>query len=447
MEEYCVFHNKGDCGDHTAARKSGLYEISSLQLSVNKQLEKIRFYPEQNVSEVQLISNRSEQDISNVKGMICAFHRFKYGTFWQPSRRCAHPDHIVHPAKKKETVRMASWKVYLHWNMIFPSFPMGGMLCSKHRVIDVNQGAEIGNENHSEETADPDYQPPTGSLCMNEIERDQCKQQMRTFTETAAPDMSPLKFQIISPVSKLSKSSIYYAKRKYKEAKTNFKKKFCENFAPQQGKELKIVLSSSSSSECENDIPESLQHILQAYESAGNKKTKVLILSVLSPNDLSKHDIMHFFKCTKYEIDKARQWRSTYGPGAFEVPEKTTRRKLDIQKCEHFLHYLFESGAIQDVAYGASTLVYDSGEKQIIPQAILTAMKTHTILQYHQFCSEVNYTPLSKISLLHILKVLKPSQRHSLAGLDNTTVEGLEGFQMLQTIINECAPDLEKKTT
>lgn len=152
---------------------------------------------------------------------------------------------------------------------------------------------------------------------------------------------------------------------------------------------------------------------------------------------------MHFFKCTKYKIDKARQWRSTYGPGAFEVPEKTTRRKLDIQKCEHFLHYLFESAAIQDVAYGASTLVYDSGEKQIIPQAILTAMKTHTILQYHQFCSEVNYTPLSKSSLSHILKVLKPSQRHSLAGLDNTTVEGLEGFQMLQTIINECAPDLK----
>lgn len=109
---------------------------------------------------------------------------------------------------------------------------------------------------------------------------------------------------------------------------------------------------------------------------------------------------MHFFECTKYEVDKARQWRTTYGPGAFKVPEKTTKRKLDIHKCEHFLQI---SDAIQDVAYGASTLVYDSGEKQIVPRAILTAMKmkTHTILQYHQFCSEFNYTPLSKSSLLH----------------------------------------------
>lgn len=446
MDEHCVFYKKGDCGDHKVSRKSGLYQLSRLELSVNKQLEKIGFYPKQNVSEIQLISNRSLQDISAIEGVICAFHRFKYGTFWQPSRRCAHPEHRVHPAKKKETVRMASWKVYLHWNLIFPSFPMGGMLCSKHRIIGgVNHGAEMGDENESEETADPSYQPPAGILYMNEAEMDQRKQQMRTFTEAAAPDMSPIRFQITTPVAELSKSSIYYAKRKYKDAKNSFKKKFCENFAPGQGEELEKVLFSSSSSESESDVPESLNHILRAYESAVNSKTKILILSVLSPNDFSKSKIMHFFKCTKYEVEKARQWRSRYGPGTFEIPEKATRMKLDINKCEHFLHYLFESGAIQDVAYGASTLVYDSGEKQIVPQAILTAMKTHTILQYHQFCSEVNYTPLSKSSLLHILKVLKPSQRHSLAGLDNTTVEGLDGFQMLQIIINECAADFEKK--
>lgn len=66
---------------------------------------------------------------------------------------------------------------------------------------------------------------------------------MHTFTETAAPDMSPLKFQITSPVTELSKSNIYYAKRKYKEAKNNFKKKFCENLTLEQGKELEKVLS------------------------------------------------------------------------------------------------------------------------------------------------------------------------------------------------------------
>ena len=58
----------------------------------------------------------------------------------------------------------------------------------------------------------------------------------------------------------------------------------------------------------------------------------------------------------KYEVDKAPQWRSTYGLGAFEVLEKTTKMKLDIHNCEQVLHYQFESFAIKDALCGASTL-------------------------------------------------------------------------------------------
>lgn len=60
---------------------------------------------------------------------------------------------------------------------------------------------------------------------------------MHIFTEAAVLDMSPLKSQkITSPVTELSRSTLCYAKRKYKESKNNFKKKFCENFAPEQWK-------------------------------------------------------------------------------------------------------------------------------------------------------------------------------------------------------------------
>lgn len=49
-------------------------------------------------------------------------------------------------------------------------FSMGGMLCRKHSINDdVNHGAEIGDENHSEDKADPNNQP-VSVLYMNETE-------------------------------------------------------------------------------------------------------------------------------------------------------------------------------------------------------------------------------------------------------------------------------------
>lgn len=51
-----------------------------------------------------------------------------------------------------------------------------------------------------------------------------------------------------------------------KEAKNNFKKKFCGSFAPEKGKELQKVLSSFPSSEFESDVPESCEHIVRAIK-------------------------------------------------------------------------------------------------------------------------------------------------------------------------------------
>ena len=47
----------------------------------------------------------------------------------------------------------------------------------------------------------------------------------------------------------------------------------------------------------------------------------------------------------------------------FYVPEKQQfkRSRLDINKCEHFLDFVFNSGLLQDVAYGVTTIEFDSG--------------------------------------------------------------------------------------
>ncbi|XP_047137621.1 uncharacterized protein LOC124814116 [Hydra vulgaris] len=123
-----------------------------------------------------------------------------------------------------------------------------------------------------------------------------------------------------------------------------------------------------------------------------------------------------------------------FDPG--EIPEKKVfvRSSLDQTKCEHFLDFIFTSGILHDVAYGITKLKYDSGEEQKIVHAILTAKYSHAIMFYRKSCSENNYIPLSDSSLWKVLHAIKPSRRKSLAGLDDVTASGMNGFQTLQKL-------------
>ena len=101
---------------------------------------------------------------------------------------------------------------------------------------------------------------------------------------------------------------------------------------------------------------------------------------------------------------------------------------------------------LQDVAFGTTTLKYDTGEKQTMPRAILTAMKSHVIEEYKRFCSDLQMaSPLSDSALWKILRAIKSSQRHAMAGLDNLTADGLKGFFILSDTVKICDDLKERK--
>ena len=91
----------------------------------------------------------------------------------------------------------------------------------------------------------------------------------------------------------------------------------------------------------------------------------------------------------------------------------------------------------QDVAYGITNLTYSIGETHTIPHAVITASYKHIILYYLQYCQENQLIPLSQSTLCKILKELKPSQRKSLAGLDSTPADGLNGYSTLESIVKK----------
>ena len=96
------------------------------------------------------------------------------------------------------------------------------------------------------------------------------------------------------------------------------------------------------------------------------------------------------------------------------VKEKHTRLRLDITKAEHFLDYMFNSGLLQDVAYGVKRLKFDNGTNAKVANAVLTTKYSHAIMLYQNTCEASNYQPLSVQSLFRILRNIKPSQRKCL---------------------------------
>ena len=110
------------------------------------------------------------------------------------------------------------------------------------------------------------------------------------------------------------------------------------------------------------------------------------------------------FQCTKYQIDQARKWRANNETLTIPEREKLKRNKLDIKKCEHFLDFAFNSGLLQDVAYGVTTVNYESGYEEKIAHAVLTTKYSHTIALYQNFCITCQYQPLSESSLWRILR-------------------------------------------
>ena len=67
--------------------------------------------------------------------------------------------------------------------------------------------------------------------------------------------------------------------------------------------------------------------------------------------------------------------------------------------------------------------------------------KWHTINSYQIYCKPINQSVLSDSSLWKILKSIKPSQQHSLAGLDDTTCEGINGFISLMKCVAKVSTD------
>ena len=273
----CCFQSS-TCGEHKPSRLIGVFRCSDL----NEIVEDHKF------SEIQLIESRICKTL-NASSFICAFHRQKFGNYWQVPQRCLHPMHIN---SKKVSLHKSTREQYENINILYPGkFPIGSNLSATHRKLEYVT-ARPEEEPDDEEQYIPDFEKPEDSFSIDEA---------KTFIETVAPDISPVKWQFNKTrVHETSSSCIAYQKRKFKQSIEGYKKTYAELIAPGQENEFLIAMKSNSPSSGQSNLPDDIILLHEAYQAANSSRQRMMILSAIPPEKHSKESIMNMFEnCTR----------------------------------------------------------------------------------------------------------------------------------------------------
>ena len=114
------------------------------------------------------------------------------------------------------------------------------------------------------------------------------------------------------------------------------------------------------------------------------------------------------FNCSLYEINQACKMISQSEGLLLPTKTRHIHGKLNMNKVEHFLEFIFNSGLLQDVAYGTHYIKFDSGLKLKVANTVSTTKYTHAVILYLKSCTD--YEQLSTSTLFRILRAVKPPQ-------------------------------------
>ena len=247
-------------------------------------------------------------------------------------------------------------------------------------------------------------------------------------------------FEPLESRSKVAWQSTTEAKRKEIRGKAlQGCRVVCEVIAPKAANELFESICKPTDS-TEYDVSAELKLLMSAYRDAPSKNVKTQILSLYAFRFSAEKLIKYhepYERITHWQIKQARRHAKLLGPGAVDDKPLRHRVRLSMPKVDHFLEFVNRPYFYQDVAYGTRTLKLDSGETVAMPNVVRTVTRSTMINQYHQYCSEEKFTPLSRSTLFKILDVREASQRKCLQGLDNIATDGAAGFELLEKIVDE----------
>ena len=100
---------------------------------------------------------------------------------------------------------------------------------------------------------------------------------------------------------------------------------------------MKALEKTEKDDEEDASVPDDLKEFISVY----NNSDSMAKLAILSLVDHSKELLMKAFNCTKYRIEQARKWKSLSDGLLIPKKEQFSRKRLDLNKSEHFLDFIF----------------------------------------------------------------------------------------------------------
>ena len=362
-----------------------------------------------------LIENRLQTCLPE-DNFLCSYHQYSLGIGWKAPKRYQHPDHDVLIGKITPPKKMIPLQTLQSFYRTNQSLPIGSAFCfpqlkAKTELVnnrDYSQVTQIPE--NSNLPKDSEHTPETIDIS-DEITEEAPATGTSLCTALAS---SPLADQIKQiKITDLKESTKQKLRQKIERLQQKLEQRFAEVIAPGQSEDLLVLL--------------------QMYEDS-DSLGKLVILSLVNHKKYIKEEIMDYFSCSKYQVDRARKRQAENSGLSFPQEQKQKRYCVSQEKVEHFLEFLISSALLQDVAYGVNKIKFHSGENQKVANAILTMKYSHIISYYMQLCQESLYSPLSDPSLWRILHGIKLSQRKALAHLDDVTAAGMNSFSVLSNV-------------
>lgn len=358
----------------------------------------------------------------DLNSLICENHRYKLGKGFLPSPQCSYFDH---PPNSKAVGRKVRWDLYKYVKSLDKNFVLGSLIC-KNCLTKLNSTiAQNPEEVEFDDNMDidPDFVP--SAPIIDEEERQYRRQKLDSLSEIL--ETGRIQYQIASDIKVMFDIYLKYFHLKYQEMQNSLKEKFCSFVAPGQEQELLNFFNTKEEVVIEADSV--VKHLREAFDTCITGKARQGVL-MLVPKTFSKSKVCDTFGCSLYEIKKARTTLKLYGACGEEPKKETTYSRLSFDKARHFIDFLMSTGMLQEMAFGTTTLKFDSGDKLSIADTILNGIKEHAVKQYIVHCTEINYERLGRSSLIKILEKMKPHVRKKLAGVDSFVVEGIEAFEV-----------------
>ena len=248
----------------------------------------------------------------------------------------------------------------------------------------------------------------------------------------AARDISPIRFQLVTPWDEASQRTKRRHVRKAKQVVLSA----LEEISP--GSPEMLLSSVQSSGEEDENVDESLvEALVECFNNASHWSTRRQILSIMS-DKVSFSALKKWIPgLTRYRFNVARHHTLLHGRGSPVSITKCARIRVSTEKLDHFLTFITSGQVIQDLPFGEKTLKLSGNTKITIPNVVRTLIPEQVVQQYQSYCQETGFEPMSGSSLCRVLNVCSASVRKSLQGLDYFSSDGAKAFDDMEEVVEK----------